>query len=227
MAMTTSELLKLLDGKQMNRGAAISRLSRSTRVGHTLPTSQVDFLKAIYDAPRSKANIGPVHPESEASRAQYRRDKDEDLSPVELAWLQRLPLDASKVTFDDAVRLAALAKSIQETKTPASARLVQSVWLPVKQLHDERVAKAATERVRESLPKIPEATLGALADALAEQHPGVSRDALMVEAREIVNHFESQRDRDHERTIERADKRLADLDADVARSAETAREVSV
>lgn len=226
-AMTTRELLKLLDGKQMNQGAAKAKLGRTGRPGHYLPADQKRFLESVSTAARPQRGAGPVHPETEASRNQYRRDKDEDLTPVELAWLQRLPLDPSKVTFDDAVRLAALAASIREAKTPASARLVQSVWEPVKHLHDERVAKDRAERVREPLGKLPKTTVGAIADALMEEHPGVSREALMHEAREIVSNFEAQRIRQYERTIEKADQQLAEVNVDVARSAETAREVSV
>jgi hypothetical protein len=224
MPLTTQEILKLLDGKQMTKGRAGAMLRRSEKPGNYLTADQRAFLQSVYKTPYRKSDVSVPHPQDEATRAQYRRDKDEDLTAVELAWLQRLPLDPAKVTFDDATHLAALANSVKVTKTPASARLVQSVWQPVKQLHDERIAKARVEHVRAGLNDLPDTTIGAIADALAEQHPGVSRDALMHDARDIVKDFEGKRDRDHHRAVERADQQLAQVDEDIRRSTETARE---
>lgn len=224
MPLTTQEILKLLDGKQMTKGRAGAMLRRSTQAGNYLTADQRAFLESVYEKPYRKADVSQSHPQDEATRAQYRRDKDEDLTAVELAWLQRLPLDPAKISYDDATQLAALAASVKVTKTPASARLVQSVWQPVKQLHDERIAKARVDHVRSGLDALPASTVGAIAEALTEQHPGVSKNALMHDARDIVSDFEAQRARDHQRAVERADQQLAEVDADIKRSTETARE---
>jgi hypothetical protein len=223
-ALKPTELLDLLSSSQMNPGRAKNRLHHYSKPGNYLPAAQRKLLQAVADSKRVRNASRVSHPDDESRRQQYRRDKDEDLSPVELAWLQRLPLDPAAVTFDDAAQLAALANSVSQTKTPASYRLVESVWRPVKQLHDERVAKARVEHAREPLTELPDVTLDAIVDALEEEYPGVSRDALRYDAQQIVVDFTDQRDRANERAIERADQHLADVAADISRTNETARE---
>jgi hypothetical protein len=167
--MTPKELLDLLSGSNMNAGKAGARLRRGANPGSLLPRAQREFLETVRDTPRRTTTAGVVHPEDEAGRVANRRNKDEDLSPVELAWLQRLPLDPAAITFDDAVQLAALASSVSKMKTPATYRLVESVWRPVKDLHDERLAKAQLEKARAPLPDLPLTTVQAIAASLAAQ----------------------------------------------------------
>jgi hypothetical protein len=111
-------------------------------------------------------------------------------------------------------------------KTPATFRLVESVWRPVKDLHDQRLAKAQLEKARAPLPDLPRSTMQAIAASLAEQHPGVSEDALVVEARAIVEPFEERRQRDRLRSIEKAEKKLLELSEDREHRSELARPVS-
>jgi hypothetical protein len=223
--MTPKELLAFLSGSNMNGGRAKSRLNHGSRAGNLLPRAQREFLEAVRDAPRRPSTAGVVHPEDEAGRAGNRRNKDEDLTPVELAWLQRLPLDPAAITFDDAVQLAALAGSVSKMKTPASYRLVESVWRPVKDLHDERLAKAELDRARAPLPDLPHTTLEAIAASLEEKHPGVSQQALMIEARAVVEPFEVTRQRDRLRAIDRAEQKLQALTEERSRRSELSRPV--
>lgn len=224
--MSPKELLALLTNSNMNGGRAGARLNYGSRAGNLLPRAQREFLEAVRDTPRRPTTAGVVHPEDEASRVANRRSKDEDLSPVELAWLQRLPLDPTAITFGDAVQLAALAGSISKMKTPASHRLVESVWRPVKELHDERLAKAQLEKVRAPLPDLPRTTVEAVAASLEERHPGVSQQALMIEARAIVEPFDESRQRDRHRAIESAERKLQQLSDERQRRVELARPVS-
>ncbi len=56
------------------------------------------------------------------------------LSPSDLAWLTRLPADPASISLEDGQVLAGMAQAL----TPGSAerRLVDSIWLPLKALHD-------------------------------------------------------------------------------------------
>jgi len=56
------------------------------------------------------------------------------LSAADLAWLQRLPSDPVSITFEDARVLAGMSAALPLGS--ADRRLVDSIWLPVKQLHD-------------------------------------------------------------------------------------------
>src|SRR4051812_16462012 len=109
-ALTVQDIQRLLgQSPGMRRGAAMARLGRTKPSDGPLTSRQRAFLEQLADSPRNEVASVPQHPEEVGRTAQRRgRDTGDDLTAVELAWLQRLPLDPSQVTFDDAAELARL-----------------------------------------------------------------------------------------------------------------------
>lgn len=64
------------------------------------------------------------------------------LSAADLAWLTRLPANPASISLEDGQVLAGMAQAL----TPGSAdrRLVDSIWLPLKALHDTAQAADTT-----------------------------------------------------------------------------------
>lgn len=195
---TIKELNALLGGGSTSRGTAIFLAQKLKREGGSPALRRL--CEELIGQRIEKLTM-PSHPQQHAGRERYLRDNDEELSPVELVWLQRLPRDPKEVTFEEAARLASLAASINTLKAPSSARLVESVWEPVKALHDKRVAEAQLERARQPLPSIPDGALDAVTELLARDHPGVSEGALQFQAQELMAEFHATRQHDHERAV--------------------------
>lgn len=94
-------------------------------------------------------------------------DMPAQLSAADLAWLQRLPTDPAAISYEDARVLAGMA----ETLPPGSAdkRLLDSIWAPVRQLHDAAQANANPEGtpVNTDTPPTPtEEVLASLPDTV-------------------------------------------------------------
>ncbi len=206
---TIKELNALLGGGSTSRGTAIFLAQKLKREGGSPALRQLcdELISRRVEKPTL-----PPHPEQHTARGRYLRDSDEELSPVELVWLQRLPRDPKDVTFEEAARLAALAGSISPTKAPSSARLVESVWEPVKALHDKRLAEAKLEQARQPLPSIPDGGLQAITELLVREHPDVSENALSVHAQELLAEFQSTRQHDHQQAVAAAEGAIEAID---------------
>ncbi len=95
------------------------------------------------------------------------------LTPSDLAWINRLPADPAAVPFDDAVALAGLASGLSTFKNPSDVRLVQSVWAPVRELHDANAARVALAAAQTPVPNVPSSALSALTDSIAAEVPNL------------------------------------------------------
>jgi len=99
-----------------------------------------------------------------------------------LAWLQRLPAEPHHIPYEDGRVLAGMAQA-----TPLGSsdrRLVDSIWNPVKQLHDIGQAKAALANAdAAAVPTPPPATHHVLAAALAREMPMLTPDEVTARAR--------------------------------------------
>lgn len=210
MTLTTQELFRLLDGKQMTIGRAAGILSRD-RHRPSLPAAQRAFVQTVHDTLRERPAPPPPHPEAAARTSTTRRDATADLTPVELAWLDRLPRDPSQIRFEDAAELAALAGSINKMRTPQSARLVDAVWLPVKAIHDRRAADAQLAQARRPMPSLPPETKDAVLAALAAQKMEISSEALHAEAAKLIDDFNAARSNAHESNLRTAKERVNEL----------------
>jgi len=95
------------------------------------------------------------------------------LSPSDLAWIGRLPTDPTKMPYDDAVQLAGLSASLAGTQHASDARLVDSVWKPVQEVHDAGAARVALDQAQRSVPDVPSSAVRALADSIAAEVPNL------------------------------------------------------
>jgi len=159
----------LLAGK-----VAYLRHSLQTRMGgRTGPDSHHQFLG---DVAEQCANVNPnptasyQHP---ADDHRVRAAKPSDgLSASDLAWINRLPSDPAQVSHDDAIQLAGLAAGLTGVQSnPSDARLISSVWSPVREIHDANAARAALAAAQTSPPPVPSSAVRALADAIAAETP--------------------------------------------------------
>jgi len=156
----------------------------------------------------------------------------EGLTPSDIAWVTRLPLDPEQISHEDAVQLAALASGLQASvRVPGAqggrpvvpvpvdrssdARLVNSVWVPVKEVHDAKAAQVALNNAASPVPEVPSSTLSALADALAAEVPQLQPDEALARAdnqlRAVLDKRNGTRDRG-----------LLDAQAAIARAADAA-----
>ena len=152
------------------------------------------------------ADMGKVRP---AQRETYQHPADAPpvlrqegpVSPVEVAWLNRLPQDPQQVSFDDARALATMARTVLAAKHPADARLVHQVWDPIKAVHDQAAAKVAIDNDRQPLPDVPSSTLGALADAIHAEQDQLRPEEALTRASVMLQQARQQRVAAHEQTI--------------------------
>lgn len=224
--MTRRQVIDLLGAPtRVLKGRALGVLNPYPTGRSNLTPAQAKFVQEVT---KSDAKLTPIapHPEDRAALDGYRRKPGEELTAVELAWLQRLPLEPEKVTFDDAVQLAALDHSIREATNPASARLIRSIWEPVKDLHDIARAEAKLRRAKAEPNAIPSSAFDALVDALKSEYPDASEAMLEAEAREILGRLRIKRADDRAREIERATSALEEARGRKARRGELTREAS-
>lgn len=212
-SMTSRDVIRILNGGQMAAGYAMAQLSRAKRPGSGATVAQIRWLEQMAQSRRSRPQVRvPAHPQDSATRARYRRNPDEELSAVELAWLDRLPRDPAQVRFEDAERLAALAGSISSMNAPQSARLVDAVWEPVKALHDRRVAAARLERAQQPVTSVSNEATQALADSLAQELEGVSEAGLVLHAREMLGDLQDRWSQTRESELTQARRAVEELD---------------
>ena len=148
---------------------------------------------------------------------------DKPLSPADLAWLQRLPRDPAAITWEDARDVAKLAQSIGKFTNPSDARLVHSIWEPLRVLHDRRLAQAELKAAEQPLPKVPSSAVGALATALQAELPQHSADEVMTRTERMLNDLLSEREANRAGRISAAKATIAAVDADEQRRNEVER----
>lgn len=136
---------------------------------------------------------------------------DGPLSAVELAWLQRLPADPTKVVFDDAQALAAMDASIKSAQHPADSRLVRSFWQPIKDMHDANANDVQLRAARRPLPPIPSEALGALADAYAHENAQITPQEALTRASAAIRDAAARRQGNRDAGIVQAQDRQAAL----------------
>ena len=207
--ITVDELAHLLTANGSTlRGEVLFFLEQARKPNSGTPKTR-ELLTELATPQASRTKV--AHPLQHATRAQYRRDQDDDLSPAELMWLQRLSLDPTQISFPDAARLAALTQSVSRVQAPASARLLDSIWQPVKEVHDRRVAEAQRANAAEPLTRIPSVALGAVAELIEQQNEGLDDLAIASKAREVISTVSTQREGQHSKALARADRDLKEL----------------
>jgi hypothetical protein len=137
------------------------------------------------------------------------------LTPADIAWIQRLPADPAQVSYDDAVHLAALANASSRTTDPGGHRLIQSVWAPVKEVHDARAAEVTLRNAQAPRPDLPASARAALADAVAAESPELHPDEAATRASRMLDEALAKR-------REARDEAVMDARAAIAQAREAA-----
>jgi len=145
------------------------------------------------------------------------------LSAVEVAWLQRLPVDPARTPYGDAATVAALAADISRMEHPADGRLVDSHWTPIKDFHDGNAATIALANARSTpVPPVPPSAMAALAEAVTAEHPELTAGEATNRAKSMLDEAVAKRSAERQQTIESAQGTVAALAAATrARSATT------
>jgi hypothetical protein len=143
------------------------------------------------------------------------------LEPADLVWIQRLPTDPTKVTYADAVQLASLYNATKPG-TP-DRRLAESIWRPVKEVHDLKAAEAELELARQPLPDVPSSALGALTEAVRAETTELTDDEVVARASQMLRTALDGRTAQRDAAIGAAQAQIAALrDAQAQREALTA-----
>ncbi|QCQ93037.1 hypothetical protein E7742_18635 [Rhodococcus sp. SGAir0479] len=112
------------------------------------------------------------------------------LEAPDLAWLQRLPAP-EEISYADAVQLARFAQ-FPFGLNSSSKRLVDSLWKPVEELYDARVAEAAKAKTTKPLWKMPN-PVAAVAVAVENEHPYLTPEEARRRAEELVDEALTER----------------------------------
>jgi hypothetical protein len=205
-AFSSEKILDLLRQPRwtgLSKGKVNSMQDRLQRARGERTGDRTRLLQELYNRPTTSGpGVTHLHPEAEARHV--RRESSDDLTPAELLWLQRLPLDPAAVTHDDAVQLASMNAGLAASKSPSSKRLVESVWLPVKTLHDQRVADDELASLRQGLAPVPASAHAALTEAIATEHPDWPSGATSSAATELLDKAVARRAADHESAVAKA-----------------------
>lgn len=178
-------------------GLSAGRLAFLTHRESTAPdrtTKQMEFLADARTLhPREAAEAPPPYQHPGVRPADPRRGGG-PLSPVEMAWLNRLPADPATTSFADAETLAALVKDVSPTKHPIDAKLVASHWDPVRDVHDANSARVDIVNARaQNLPPIPASALPAAADVIAAENPELTVSEALHRGSKLVDAASNER----------------------------------
>lgn len=217
MSMTSKQVLDLI---AQRNSPGFRGLAESHRRRTPMTPYQRELLDALDAAHTENVQTsGYAHPELAARSissvpAPHNPDGSPGTKPVftlsaaDVAWLSRLP-QPDQVTLDDARELAKLAAQV--TPGGSDARLVNSIWAPVKTRHD--LAKARHDLAQAQTPE-PEFSHGAaraaLADAIAAEVPALSGKEVVSRAVDTLSEALSASPRTKQ--IADAEQVIAELD---------------
>lgn len=185
--------------------------------GDRYPSSVRQFLDDLLVSMKDGSTATTFqHPADAAThRLAYPSESNrKELTPADLAWLDRLPA-AEKVSYDDAVVLATLAQHEWGIGSP-SKRLVQSIWAPVNEVFDRRQAESNLKSARKPLWRIPNAVT-AIADVIAHEVPALSPEEAFERAGQMVDEQLSQRRERHQQRRDDAYATVAEIEARASR----------
>lgn len=193
----------------MNQGKAAFHRQQGKRPGNMHTPKQNAFLHDFKNLPIPQRREY-AHPERMPTGA---KRGDTPLSPVELAWLQRLPQDPTQVPFRDAQTLAGLSQAIRPSTNPADARFVASVWEPVKDIHDRAESAVRAENAAQPLPPIPSSALGALADAIMHETPDLTPGEALARASAVISEAQTTRQAAQQKAVDAAENQKMEISA--------------
>jgi len=161
----------------IHRGKVMFHQQRLQTPRNAEEAAQRDLLDHLVAQPAEGSMQSYVHPGDNPTP-----NLAAQLNAADLGWLQRLPAEPHHISYEDGRVLAGMA---QATKLGSSdRRLVDSIWNPVKQLHDIGQAKANLANAdAAAVPTPPPATHDVLATALAREMPMLTADEVRARAR--------------------------------------------
>ena len=201
---------------QMRKGKAMAYYKQAIRSQSGYSLAQRRFLQALIEQDALPPREMYVHPEQKATLkppAPFGAAARDKLDPADLVWLQRLPADPAQVTFDDAVQLATLVRSVK-AGTP-DRRLLDSVWKPIKAVHDRRAAETLIRNATRPMPRDPD-PYSALVDTIRDEIPALTEHEALVRASKIHRDAISAREGELQAKVEAAREMIASVDAEVA-----------
>ncbi len=193
--LKSSEIEKLISTPPSGITAgSLAFLTQREQKAPDRTTKQLAFLDdATALHPRTAGQNTPAYQHPGVRTADPRRGGG-PLSPVEMAWLARLPADPTQVSFTDAEALSSLVKDVSPIKYPIDAKLVASHWDPVRDVHDENSARRDIANTRALvLPQVPHSALAAAADAVANENPALSPSEALHRGSQLVDAAAEQR----------------------------------
>ncbi len=177
--LSSKQILDVVSSDPNHPGAAgkVAYLRRSLKTSmgvRTDPPSHYQFADALaaQHEPGTATAEPYRHPGSDP-KAHAPGRGGTPLSPSDLAWIDRLPNDPTKMPYEDAAALAGLSASLAGTQHTSDARLVDSVWKPVQEVHDANAARVALDQAQRSVPDVPSSAVRALADSIAAEVPNL------------------------------------------------------
>jgi hypothetical protein len=240
--LSSKQVLDLITSKSGGKAGAAMAMKRQLEQGRRAPgfqpgaADQRRFLEAFigsWQADRPGAirtarepKKSYAHPERAARHPRDASgrggpDLKTGLEPADIVWLQRLPTDPTKVTYADAVQLASLYNATKPNTS--DRRLVESIWRPVKQVHDLKAAEAELELARQPLPDVPSSALGALTEAVRAETSELTDEEVVARASQMLRTALDGRTAQRDAAIGAAQAQIAALrDAQAQREALTA-----
>lgn len=173
--------------------------------------AQKALLDSLVAQPAEGSMVGYAHPGDRPTP-----NLPGQLSASDLAWLQRLPAEPEKIGYEDGRVLAGMVQA-----TPlgsADRRLVDSIWQPVRRVHDVGQAKAALANADvAAVPTPPPATHAVLAAALAREMPMLTGDEATARARTQLAAAVDKQSEERRKARAAAAQKLIDLRTPAAR----------
>lgn len=202
---------------RMSAGALAAMAASERRAtGPAFSDKSRRFLDDMLARPVSTPTATYNHPATAAEVRPPKRTR-KTLSPAELAWLDRIPADPTQVPHADAAALAGLVAGISPMSSPAEARLVDSVYAPIRDFHDHNQAHAdlANAKAVQVLP-VPSSALPAAAEAIARETPALTESEAVSRASTMVNAAAEKQRTTRDRAINDAQDNLDQLTAKIA-----------
>ncbi len=240
--LTANDILTAVrrtDGGRMSAAYLADRSAPATTFGRgvteSLPAQQQQWLNDM-----SQVRTNGAAPRYDHPGARPVRREPGPLTPAELVWIQRLPADPAQVSYEDARVLVGLVASVGKVATPGAdqfegaqpahndpkaagdSRLVESIYAPIRELHDRAVANIRLEVAQQPLPAIPASTTGALAEAYMAEIPGLRQHEAWARAEEAVADARADREATRQKAIDAARKDIARVDEALAKRTATA-----
>lgn len=208
--LKSSDITKLISTPPSGVTAgSLAFLSQREQNAPDRTSKQLAFLDdATALHPRTAGQTTPAYQHPGVRAADPRRGGG-PLSPVEMAWLARLPVDPSQVPFTDAEALSSLVKDVSPITHPIDAKLVASHWDPVRDVHDENSARRdIANTMGQVLPPIPASALPAAGEVVAAENPALSPSEALHRGSQLVDAASRDRQTAQQAKIDSAQRTL-------------------